>query len=147
MPGSLVENRPPESRVLPSQRPGQDSSDSHRAATSTNKCLFSTHQCTPVKEEKPTQEWLEGMACQLMLHILPLYFFPSWGLGGVFGEKGSLFVFWLLVTGHCVRVLFCITIFVRNFLGCMMITRSSVSPGLFWSLEGKIQNHQHIRMP
>ena len=29
MPGSLVENRPLGSRVLPSQRPGQDSSGSH----------------------------------------------------------------------------------------------------------------------
>lgn len=52
MPSSLVETRPLESLVFPSQQPGQDSSDSHRAATSTNKCLFSTHQCTLVKVEK-----------------------------------------------------------------------------------------------
>lgn len=43
IPGSLVETRPPESLVLPSQHPGRDSSDSRRAAPSTNKCLFSTH--------------------------------------------------------------------------------------------------------
>lgn len=45
-----------------------------------------------------------------------------------------MFVYWLLVTGHCMRVLYCKTIFMRNFLGCMMITSSSMSKELFFGV-------------
>lgn len=117
MPGSLVETRPLESLVLASQQPGQDSSDSHTTATSTNKCLFSTHQCTLVKEEKlPKSGWKEW-------HVSPCYtfcLFLSFLLLGSgcqikhWGEMAACLCCWSLVKGSvCVCECQCVAVCVQ----------------------------------
>lgn len=75
------------------------------------------------KRKKPTQEWLEGMACQLMLHSLPLYFFPSWGWGVRRRRKkkkntgGKWEHVCVLVVGYrAVCVWSCTSVFARNYL-------------------------------
>lgn len=57
---------------------------------------------------KTSHEWLEGMECQLMLHILPLCFFSFGGVGkkALRGGKWQ-HGFWILVTGQCVYVCLC----------------------------------------
>ena len=146
MPGSLVENRPLGSRVLPSQRPGQDSSGSH-----VNKQMLVFYSLVHSGERGKSYLRVAGRngVSTHVTHSASL-FLSFLGAGGcqeekkkkLFGEKGSMFVFWLLVTGHCVCVCVCVLVcrsdYVRNYLGRMMITSSSVSPGLSWSLEGKI---------
>lgn len=71
MPGSLVETRPLESLLLPSQHPGQDSSDSH---VNKQMLVFYSLVHSGERGKKLPKELLEGMACQLVLHILPLCF-------------------------------------------------------------------------
>lgn len=47
---------------------------------------------------KTSHEWLEGMECQLMLHILPLCFFPFGGVGKKAlrgGKRQHVFEYWL----------------------------------------------------
>lgn len=81
MPSSVVETRPLESLVLafttPWSRFFRQPHNSH-----INKQMLVFYSLVHTGERgKATQEWLEGMACQPMLHIVPLNFFPSWGLG------------------------------------------------------------------
>lgn len=136
MPSSLVETRPLESLVFPSQQPGQDSSDSHRAATSTNKCLFSTHQCTLVKVEKLAMSgWKEWSVNSCYTFCL----FVSFLLGALerkrreVGNGNMVFEYWLQGS-VCMFVCVCVEnggggcpgLFSRIcFYGCLVIRHIS----------------------
>lgn len=67
---------------------------------------------------KTSHEWLEGMECQLMLHILPLCFFPFGGVGKKAlrgGKWQHVFEYWLQGS-VCMFVCVC----VENGRGCCL---------------------------
>lgn len=85
---------------------------------------------------KTSHEWLEGMECQLMLHILPLCFFPFGGVGKKAlrgGKRQHVFEYWLQGS-VCMFVCVCVEnggggcpgLFSRIFFyGCLVIRHIS----------------------